>query len=73
MISILYRLTHLSFESDPLQETVRIGLLAFSSTIFMQLRYKKQPYEHLVNLYSNMLSMLLKTKYTNLPYLYSFG
>jgi hypothetical protein len=44
MISILYRLTHLSFESDPLQETVRIGLLAFSSTIFMQRHYKKQPY-----------------------------
>jgi hypothetical protein len=34
MISILYRLKHLSFEDGPLQEAIRAGSLTFSSTIF---------------------------------------
>ena len=61
MISILYRLTHMSFESDPLQEAIRTGLLAFSSTIFMQRHFMTQPYDHLLNLYSNALIRLQKS------------
>ena len=67
MISILYRLTHLSFESDPLQEAFRSGLLAVSSAIFMQRQFMKQPYDHLLNLYSTTLSRLRKATDIDLP------
>jgi hypothetical protein len=53
MISILYRLTHLSFKSNSLHEAIRTGLLAFSSTIFIQRHFMKQPYDNLLNLYTN--------------------
>lgn len=52
MESILYRLTHLQFETDPIQEALRIGLLALSSTIFMQRQFMSQPSDHLLNLYT---------------------
>jgi len=61
MISILYRLTCLSFESDPSQEAIRTGLLAFSSTIYMQRHFMEQPYDHLLNRYSNSLVRLRKS------------
>jgi hypothetical protein len=67
MISILYRLTHLSFESDILQEVIRTGLLVFSSTIFMQRVFMDQPYDHLLSLYSNALSRLRKFTDIDLP------
>jgi hypothetical protein len=67
MISILYRLTHLSFESDILQEAIRTGLLVFSSTIFMQRAFMDQPYGHLLSLYSNALSRLRKFTDIDLP------
>ncbi|KUJ11890.1 uncharacterized protein LY89DRAFT_722304 [Mollisia scopiformis] len=54
-ISILYRLTHLFFESDLLQEAIRLGLLVFSSTIFLQRHIIEQPYENLLNLYGDAL------------------
>ena len=61
MISILYRLLHLSFEESSLQEAIRIGLLTFSSTIFLTRLYMKQPYEHLFSLFSNSLSKLCQS------------
>jgi hypothetical protein len=61
MISILYRLTHLSFEDDSLQEAIRTGLLTFSSTIFLTRHYMKQPYEYLVNLFSSALFKLCQS------------
>jgi len=67
MVSILYRLTHLSFKSDPLQEAIRSGLLAYSSAIFMQRQYMGQPYDHLLKLYSNTLSRLRKATDIDLP------
>jgi hypothetical protein len=67
LISILYRLTHLSFESDPMQEAIRIGLLAFSSTVFIQRQFMEQPYDHLLNLYSNALCRLRESAYIDLP------
>ena len=67
MISILYRLTHLSFDSDTFQEAMRSGLLAVSSTIFMQRQFMEQPYDHLLNLYSSNLSMLRKATAIDLP------
>ena len=61
MISVLYRLTHLSFEDDPLQEAIRAGLLTFSSTIFLTRHYMKQPYEHIFNLFSSALFKLCQS------------
>lgn len=67
MISILYRLTHLSFDNDSLHEALRSGLLTFSSAIFMQRQFMEQPYDHLLNLYSNTLSILRKATDIELP------
>lgn len=67
MISILYRLTHLSFESDPMQEAIRIGLLAVSSTMFMQRHFMEHPYEHLLNLYHKALLKLRESKDIEFP------
>lgn len=58
MISILYRLMYLSFEEGSLQEAIRIGLLTFSSTIFLTRLYMRQPYEHLFNLFGSALFKL---------------
>ena len=58
MISVLNRLVHLSSKHDPLQEVIRSGLLAFSSTIYMTRHYMQQPYEHLFNLFSSALFKL---------------
>lgn len=63
MISILYRLTHLSFPRDILQEAIRIGLLVFSSTIFMQRYFKGQSYDHLLELYDNALFSLRESNF----------
>jgi len=67
MISILYRLTHLSFKSDPLREAMRCGLLAFASAMFMQRHFMGQPYDHLLNLYSSTLFRLRKATDIDLP------
>lgn len=58
MISVLYRLTQLSFENDPIQDAIRIGLLAISSTIFMQRHFMDHPYDHLLKLYHSALFIL---------------
>ena len=67
MISILYRLTHLSFESDPLQESVRAGLIAFSSAIYLQRHFMRNPYDHMLNIYSNALFKLYESPGIGLP------
>lgn len=61
MISILYRLMHLSFEEDLLQEAIRTGLLTFSSTLFLTRLHMNQPYEHLFNLYGSALLKLCQS------------
>lgn len=67
MISILYRLTHLSFESDPLQESIRTGLMAFSSAIFIQRDFMKCPYDQLLNIYRNALLTLRNSTNIDVP------
>jgi hypothetical protein len=67
IISIMYRLMHLSFEDDALHETIRIGLLAFAVTIFMRRYFLEEPYEHLLNLYNDSLSELLSSTDVVLP------
>lgn len=67
MISIFYRLTHLSFENDLLQEVIRSGLLAFASAIFMQRQFMEQPYDRVLKLYNHALSKLRKATDVDLP------
>lgn len=55
MISILYRLTHLSFENDASQEAIRVALLNFCATLFLTRCYFDQPYERLSELYNATL------------------
>lgn len=66
-ISILYRLTHLSFEGDVVQEAIRTGLLVFLSTIFFQRYAIDQPYDHLLNLYNNTLTKLFASNDIEVP------
>jgi hypothetical protein len=67
MISILYRLTNLSFESDPFQEALRVGLLAVSSTLFMQRQFMEHPYDHLLNLHRKSLLKLRESTDIDIP------
>lgn len=67
MVSILYRLTHLSFGNDTVQETVRLGLLVFASTIFLQRQYMEQRYDQLLDLYDRSLLGLRKVTDLDLP------
>ncbi|OBT77084.1 hypothetical protein VF21_02893 [Pseudogymnoascus sp. 05NY08] len=67
MISILYRLTNLSFESDPFQEALRVGLLAVSSTLFMQRHFMENPYDHLLNLHRKSLLKLRDSTDIDIP------
>ncbi|RDW58458.1 hypothetical protein BP5796_12388 [Coleophoma crateriformis] len=67
MISILYRLTNLSFGRNPLAEVIRIGLLAFSSTIFIERHFMGQPSQHLLNLYTDALFNLRNSMNVDLP------
>ena len=66
-ISILYRLMHLSFKEDPLQEVIRTGLLIFSSTLFLTRVYMKQPYEHLFEIFSSALFKLCHSTSITVP------
>ena len=67
MISVFYRLTSLSFKSEPLQEAIRSGLLSFSSTIFMQRQFMGLRYDHLLDLYDDALSTLRNIADVDLP------
>jgi hypothetical protein len=66
MISILYRLTHLNFDKDDLQEAVRLGLLCFCSTVFMQRQYMQQSYNRLLNSFTRALDRLRRTQWKEL-------
>jgi hypothetical protein len=67
MISILYRLTTLSFPHNIMQETIRLGLLAISTTVFMQRQYMENPYNHLLNLYRDALFKLYTSTNLDVP------
>ncbi|KAI0834404.1 hypothetical protein F5Y06DRAFT_279140 [Hypoxylon sp. FL0890] len=56
MISIHYRLVNLHFEIGDMNETIRLGLLAFVSAGFLQWRGVETRYEHLVQRLEAVLS-----------------
>ncbi|CZR53419.1 uncharacterized protein PAC_03297 [Phialocephala subalpina] len=67
MISILYRLAHLSFEHDPLQEALRLGLVALSSQIYLQRHYMEESYDFLLDLFNHALLRLRELAAIDLP------
>lgn len=66
MVSILYRLAHLSYD-DPLQEATRAGLLAFSATLFMERHFMYKPYLKLLDVYHAALGKLRRCPDTAVP------
>ncbi|KAI1611401.1 hypothetical protein EDD36DRAFT_287556 [Exophiala viscosa] len=55
VVSILYRLTQLSFTDDPLQEIIRVALLVYCTTIFLTRSFRQQPCDHLSELFKTAL------------------
>ena len=47
----MYRLYNLSFEAGSVNETMRLGLLAFSSNVFLQWKDVRQPYHSFYTTY----------------------
>ncbi|KAF7535772.1 hypothetical protein G7Z17_g13151 [Cylindrodendrum hubeiense] len=58
MVSVLYRLLHMSFEQCPLNEALRVGMVAFTQAIFLQWQYFKMGEGRLKESFSNALLKL---------------
>jgi hypothetical protein len=61
MVSIHYRLLNLEFEEHSRNEIIRLALLAFTSTLFLQWRNTKSRLEHLATGIKRSLSLLQST------------
>lgn len=65
MASVIYRLLDMTyFEGGSIEEAVRLGLLAFSSSVFLQWKQLGLSYEHLATRYRDCLSTL---EYSDVP------
>lgn len=58
MISILYRLMSLGFDCDDMQEAIRLGMVCYCTTIFMQYRRAKHQYRRLFHTFDENLHHL---------------
>ena len=59
MASVIYRLLAMSqFEAGSIDEVIRLGLLAFSSSVFLQWKQLGLSYDHLTNTYRDCLARL---------------
>jgi hypothetical protein len=56
MTSVMYRLLDMAFAVGSLDETVRLGLLAFSSSVFLQWRKARAPYPYFPAMYRDSLT-----------------
>ncbi len=65
-ISIMYRLLHLTFE-DTLQEAIRLSLLVFSCSVFMQRKVVEQRYELLLDSFDISLRLVMHCRELLLP------
>lgn len=59
MVSVMYRLLHMRFANDSIDEAVRLGLLAFSHHVFLQWHDVRLPYSHFPNAYQCCMVELL--------------
>jgi hypothetical protein len=55
MTAVIYRLLHMGFAAGSIDETVRLGLLAFSHHVFLQWQDIKLPYYHFPTTYKNCI------------------
>ncbi|KAH8883130.1 hypothetical protein GQ53DRAFT_431214 [Thozetella sp. PMI_491] len=67
MISIIYRLAHLSFEDATVQEAIRVGLLVFASTLFITRFRLSLPLQGLLTSLENCLFVLHQSNNIDLP------
>lgn len=58
MASVMYRLLHMNFELNSRDEAIRLGLLAFSSHVFLQWTHLGVSYSHLKSIFRACLLRL---------------
>jgi hypothetical protein len=56
MASVMYRVMHMSYEYGSLDECIRLGLLAYSSSIFLQWSNTRMSYHHFSTTYRDFLT-----------------
>ena len=56
MVSIMYRLIHMSYGHSSLDECIRLGLLTYSSSIFLQWKDTRMSYHNFSTAYRNCLT-----------------
>lgn len=66
MVSVLYRLLHMSFEQCPVNEVLRVGMVAYTTAIFLQWQYFKMGEGHLKESLSNAL-LKLRESFIDVP------
>ncbi|KAI1452420.1 hypothetical protein F4805DRAFT_30156 [Annulohypoxylon moriforme] len=64
MASVMYRLLNMEFDTGSMNELIRLGLLAFSSSVFLQWKYMRMSYPHFSALYEDCL---MRTMVSNMP------
>ncbi|RYP29727.1 hypothetical protein DL767_006602 [Monosporascus sp. MG133] len=58
MASVVYRLIYMSFEVGSADEAMRLGLLAFSTSVFLQWKQLGRSYTHLASTYRDSLARI---------------
>ncbi|KAH7011900.1 hypothetical protein EDB80DRAFT_713134 [Ilyonectria destructans] len=71
MVSVLYRLLHMSFEQYPVNEVLRVGMVAYTTEIFLQWQYFKMGEGHLKESLTNAL-LKLRESFIDVPPLVLF-
>ncbi|KAH6985703.1 hypothetical protein BKA56DRAFT_715144 [Ilyonectria sp. MPI-CAGE-AT-0026] len=66
MVSVLYRLLHMSFKQCPVNEVLRVGMVAYTTAIFLQWQYFKMGEGHLKESLSNAL-LELRESFIDVP------
>jgi len=62
MASVIYRLLAMRFEAGSSDEAIRLGLLAFSSSVFLQWKRLGMPYSHLTSRFRSCLASLTRSQ-----------
>lgn len=58
MASVIYRLLDMHFDADSKNEAIRLGLLAFSCSVFLHWKRFGMSYPHLVSVYKDCLARM---------------
>ncbi|KAE8441443.1 hypothetical protein EG329_004936 [Mollisiaceae sp. DMI_Dod_QoI] len=71
MKSVMYRLLNMRFDAGSINETIRLGLLSFSSSVFLQWKLVRLPFTYLTDSYRDSLNILESSDFLS-PELYSW-